>query len=68
MTAPVKPPAQRRHHCWNCGADMGVYDRRYCRSDDVCGSSECNRASRDAQQQERDEAHEALDRDMGFGW
>ena len=19
----------RRHYCWNCGADMGLYDRRY---------------------------------------
>lgn len=54
----------KMRHCWNCGEEMGVYadyDRM-----DVCGKQECNRALRDAYAQEREEAHEQLDRDMGY--
>jgi hypothetical protein len=54
----------RMRHCFNCGAAIGVYadyDRL-----DTCGDRDCNRAARDAVQQERDEAHEKLDRDMGW--
>lgn len=51
--------------CWYCGAELGVYvstpsDR------DTCGKIECSReAYRDAMH-EREEAHEQLDRDMGW--
>lgn len=51
-------------HCFNCGAELGHYvgyDRL-----DTCGARECDRAARDAIAQERDEAHEQLDRDMGW--
>ena len=51
-------------HCWYCGADIGVYadyDRM-----DTCGKQECERAVRDAFAAEREEAHEQLDRDMGY--
>lgn len=58
--------AEKRHHCWNCGADMGVWDRRYCDSTDTCGKQECERAAREAVEQQRDEAHEQLDRDLGW--
>jgi hypothetical protein len=58
---------KRRQYCWNCGADMGEWDRRYCESRDVCGKLECNRAAQDAAREERDNAHEQLDRDMGWG-
>lgn len=54
-----------RAHCYYCGADIGPKDRlsdRY----DTCGERECERDARDAMQAERDEAHEQLDRDMGW--
>lgn len=37
------------------------YDRR-----DTCGKLECQREERDAYAQEREEAHEQLDRDLGY--
>ena len=51
-------------HCFNCGKqieDSAYYDRL-----DTCGDRECDRAARDAAIQERDEAHEQLDRDLGW--
>jgi hypothetical protein len=61
-----QPKSKRRHTCANCGADMGEWDRRTCEQNDVCGSLECNRATRDWARAERDEEHERLDRDMGW--
>jgi hypothetical protein len=58
----------KRHLCWNCGEDMGEWDRRYCDSRDTCGKRECERAARVAAAAERDEAHEQLDRDCGWDW
>lgn len=55
----------RRHHCFNCGADIGLWDRFSDRLDD-CGATECAREGRSAAVQEREEAHEHLDRDMGY--
>ena len=55
----------RRHHCFNCGEDLGPWDR-FSDNMDTCGAPECDREARNAYQQERDEAHEALDRDMGW--
>ena len=55
----------RRHHCFNCGEDLGPWDRFSDRMD-TCGAPECDREARNAYAQERDEAHEALDRDMGW--
>lgn len=52
--------------CWNCGAEMGVIERKFYDSRDTCGKSECEREARDATRAERDEAHEQLDRDMGW--
>lgn len=57
----------RRHHCFNCGEDIGAWDR-FCEQLDHCGKQECQRAANDAYAQEREEAHEQLDRDMGYGW
>jgi len=54
-----------RHHCFNCGADLGEKDRWSSPLDD-CGAPECAREARNAYAQERDEAHEQLDRDMGW--
>ena len=54
----------KRRFCFNCGADIGSYaDYDHL---DTCGSRECERAARDAAAQEREEAHEQLDRDMGW--
>lgn len=55
----------RRHHCFNCGEDLGEWDR-FCEQLDTCGASECNREASAAMAQERAEAHEQLDRDMGW--
>lgn len=57
----------KRAYCWNCGEDMGPRDRL---SDhyDTCGKPECEREMRHAIQDERREAHEKLDRDMGWDW
>ncbi len=62
---PKKITAKMRH-CWNCGAEMGVIENKYYDCMDVCGNLECNRALGDALAQERAEAHEQLDRDMGW--
>lgn len=58
-------PIAKMRHCFFCGEELGVY------ADydplDSCGKRECERAVRDALEQEREEAHERLDRDMGWG-
>jgi hypothetical protein len=59
------PREAKERFCFNCGASLGCY-ADYDRLDD-CGAKECTRAARDALAQERDEAHEQLDRDMGWG-
>jgi hypothetical protein len=54
----------KMRHCYNCGAEIGVYagyDRL-----DTCGKQECEREARNAQAQEREEAHERLDRNNGW--
>lgn len=55
----------KRHFCFNCGEDLGVYEAYY---GDVhnCGKAECNRAEQDMHRAEREEAHEKLDRDNGW--
>ncbi len=58
----MKTPKMR--FCFNCGAEFGFY-ADYDQLDD-CGAQECQRAAREARAQERDEAHERLDRDMGL--
>lgn len=56
--------APRMRHCFHCGAELGAY------ADwdplDTCGAKECVRSARDAAIEEREEAHENLDRDMGW--
>lgn len=57
-------------HCWYCGADMGWIENRYYERNDPCGKIECNRAARDAYAEERQNAHDDLDRNVygGDGW
>ncbi len=55
----------RRHHCFNCGEDIGPWDR-FCDQIDTCGRPECNREMQNTYAIEREEAHDRLDRDMGY--
>lgn len=54
----------KMRHCFYCGEELGIstWDDPL----DTCGKPECNRSARDAREQEREEAHERLDRDMGW--
>lgn len=55
-------------HCEYCGADLGGAVEKYGQGDIItCGQRECERYARDAQAEQRAEAHEQLDRDMGYG-
>lgn len=58
--------AVKRHRCWVCGEDLGVYDRRFCERWDTCGKAECNREERERLEAERYEAHAQLDRERGW--
>lgn len=53
-------------HCFNCGAELGRY-RDYDRLD-TCGKTECVREANQARVEEREDAHERLDRDLGYFW
>lgn len=53
-------------HCWNCGAEIGYIDDRFYDKGDTCESIECNREARNQDAAERAEAHDQLDRDMGW--
>ena len=66
MSGAPKPHKARERHCWFCGASMGVIEDRYYDRGDTCGKLECDREARHAAQAERDDAHERLDRDMGW--
>jgi hypothetical protein len=61
----LRAQGMKMRHCFYCGDELGVY------ADhdplDTCGKAACNRAASDAAQEEREEAHERLDRDMGWG-
>jgi hypothetical protein len=54
----------KMRHCFNCGAELGCY-ADYDRLDD-CGKRECVRAAQDCCREEREEAHEQLDREGGW--
>lgn len=58
----MKTPKMR--HCFNCGEELGVY-ADYDPMDD-CGKRECVRAAQDSYAQERQDAHDQLDRDRGW--
>lgn len=55
---------QKMRHCFYCGEELGVsaWSDPY----DHCGKQECARAARDAEWGDREEAHEKLDRDLGY--
>lgn len=56
--------APKMRHCFYCGEELGF--STYSDPLDHCGKSECARAAQDAYAQEREEAHEQLDRDLGY--
>lgn len=57
-----REPKMRR--CFYCGEELGIY-ADYDPLDD-CGKPECVRAAREALQQEREDSHARLDRDLGW--
>lgn len=62
MRDPKKPPPMR--YCFYCGEELGrSWDRD---PYDNCGKLECQREASNALAEERERAHEALDRDRGW--
>lgn len=56
---------EKMQRCDYCGEEIGVYER-YGRDPQTCGKSECERWARDAEAEEREEAHRRLDDEMGW--
>lgn len=65
-TKRMKMAEKKMRHCWFCGAELGVLGRAEWEPGDTCGARECEREARNAAAEERREAHEQLDRDMGW--
>lgn len=65
MTIPTPRPGRERH-CYNCGANMGFIEDRHYDRRDTCGTMECEQRYREDERAEREEAHEQLDRNMGW--
>lgn len=57
---------KKMRHCFYCGDEIGVYADNHYDPLDTCGKQECNREASAAARQERDDAHEQLDRDLGW--
>jgi len=55
------------HYCFYCGESLGVFrDKQRQQDYDTCGNPECAREARSIQAQERFDAHERLDDEMGW--
>lgn len=57
--------SQKMKHCAWCGDELGMTDS-WDHEPEPCGKLECVREVRGMHKQMRDEAHEQLDRDMGW--
>lgn len=57
---------KKMRHCFNCGAELGLYSSAEYDPRDTCGQSECDREARNSIAEERDEAHRQLDQDRGW--
>lgn len=58
---------EKMKHCAWCGDEIGMASYATGLNDpESCGKKECNREVNGMYQAERDEAHEQLDRDMGY--
>lgn len=53
----------KMQHCFNCGADLGVYVKHF-RDLDTCGEVTCERERRAAERAEDEEAQEAAREDQ----
>lgn len=56
----------KERFCPICGESLGFPEDRFYFRSDTCGSRECEREMREIERAERDEAHEQLDRDLGW--
>lgn len=56
----------KMRHCFFCGGELGIIESKFYERTDHCGSRECQREAQDMYRAEREEAHEQLDRDMGW--
>ena len=56
----------KRQYCSYCGEDIGEWTK-FSDRNDTCGKRECARFIRDEEIAEREQAHEQLDRDRGWG-
>ena len=56
----------KMRYCCYCGAELGMYEKKNYDRTDTCGALECERYIREEERAEREEAHERLDRDMGW--
>lgn len=55
--------AKRMKHCAWCGEDLGeAFDNE----PESCGAPTCNREVRGMQEEARQDAHDQLDRDLGW--
>jgi hypothetical protein len=58
--------AAKERFCFNCGASLGVVEDRHHDRLDTCGARDCEREVHDMLREQHEEAHEQLDRDMGW--
>lgn len=56
----------KMRHCCYCGEELGLIASKDYDRTDTCGKWECEREVRDMLAEERERAHEQLDRDMGW--
>jgi len=56
----------KMQHCAYCGDEIGPAGLYGYRMPESCGKPDCNREVRGMMEQEREEVHERLDRDMGW--
>jgi hypothetical protein len=54
---------EKMKHCAYCGEELGMSRDR---DPESCGKPECNREVSAMYREEREQAHEQLDRDMGY--
>lgn len=58
---------EQMKYCAYCGAEIGMASRATGLNDpESCGQRECDREVNAMYRAEREEAHEQLDRDMGY--
>ena len=69
MSDKMKCTTGKERFCFNCGESLGFIENKYWDSRDraTCGKRECEREARYEEEAEREEAHEQLDRDNGWG-